>query len=212
MTQVLIFGASLVQGYWDLQGGWVQRLRTFVDKKNLQSDDYYCSIFNLGISGNTSDELLRRIENEIKPRILESKETIVLICIGINDSAFNNKTKSNQVKPKKFESNLKSLIKISRKFTNQIVFIGLTKVNEQLVNPCPWDTDISYLNKNILEYNEIVKKVCLKENILFVNLEDSLSKLNWNAFLVDGCHPGSQGHQKIFEIVKSFLIEKKLIR
>ena len=212
MTRVLIFGDSIVQGYFDLQGGWVQRLRAFVDKKNLSGQKPHYWVFNLGILGETSTDLLKRIESEIQARLEGQKNPLILIGIGGNDSAFNNKTKSNWVNPKKFASNLKSLIKISRKFTNQIVFVGLTKHNESLVNPCPWDIKISYLNKNILEYNEIVKNVCLKENILFINLEDTLSKLDWDKFLVDGVHPGSQGHEKIFQIIKSFLLEKKLVK
>ena len=41
MKNILIFGDSIVYGARDKKGGWVQRLREFVDEKNLNEKDYY---------------------------------------------------------------------------------------------------------------------------------------------------------------------------
>ena len=61
MAHYLIFGDSITQGFNDLTGGWVQRLR-----ESLTLDDF---VINLGVSGDTSDGLLARFEVELNPII-----------------------------------------------------------------------------------------------------------------------------------------------
>ena len=84
MTNILVFGASITWGAWDREGGWVQRLRNFVDEKNISNPDYDRMIYNLGISGDTTENLLSRLENEVKTRLSE-EETIIIFSIGTND-------------------------------------------------------------------------------------------------------------------------------
>jgi len=39
---ILIFGASITYGVWDLEkGGWVQRLRDYLEKKHELGDYFY---------------------------------------------------------------------------------------------------------------------------------------------------------------------------
>ena len=54
MVQILIFGDSIAWGAWDKEGGWVQRLRKLIDEKNLSDPEFYCLVYNLGVSGNKS--------------------------------------------------------------------------------------------------------------------------------------------------------------
>ncbi len=35
MTRILVFGPSTTYGAWDIEGGWVQRLRRYLDEKQL---------------------------------------------------------------------------------------------------------------------------------------------------------------------------------
>ncbi len=48
--QILIFGDSIAHGIWDNNGGWVARLRKFINSK-LMDDDFYCLLYNLGVDG-----------------------------------------------------------------------------------------------------------------------------------------------------------------
>jgi len=88
MTRILVFGDSITYGNWDREGGWVQRLRKFLDKRNLTDPDFYCLIYNLGISGNDTENLLKRFEFETEQRLKEGEETIFIFAIGINDTQF----------------------------------------------------------------------------------------------------------------------------
>ena len=47
---ILVFGDSIAYGKWDEQGGWVQRLRKYIDKKyNLIDEPKSWLVYNLGI-------------------------------------------------------------------------------------------------------------------------------------------------------------------
>jgi len=126
MTQILIFGDSIAYGAWDKEGGWVQRLRKFLDEKNLTDSDFYCRVYNLGISGNSSKNLLERFEFETKQRLKESEETIIVFAIGINDSYFVHSENSHRVPINKFKENIQKLTDLAKKFSSKIIFVGLT--------------------------------------------------------------------------------------
>ena len=211
MTQILIFGDSITYGAWDKEGGWVQRLRRFLDEKNLTNPDFYCVVYNLGISGNTSEDLLERFEFETKQRLKEHKETIVAFAIGINDSQFVHSEGDHRVPIEKFKSNLQKLIKLAQKFSLKIIFVGLTPIDEKKTTPIPWDSDKFYKNEYIEKYNQVIKKACKENKIYFIEIFEKFKATGYQELLEDGLHPNSKGHKRIFEIVKDFLIKNNLI-
>jgi lysophospholipase L1-like esterase len=171
---------------------------------------FYCKIYNLGISGDTTENLLKRFEFEAKQRIRE-KIVIIIFEIGINDSLFFKDKKKLTTPPKIFRRNIQKLIKLSRKFTDKIVFVGLTPVIESEVNPLPWHKEVSYKNEYISKYNEIIKTLCKENKVFFIDTLTMWINSNYGILLEDGVHPNSEGHEKIFEIVKEFLIKNKVI-
>ncbi len=68
MSQILIFGDSNTYGAWDPDGGWVARLRKFADEKNMEGKDYFVLVYNLGIDGDDTSGVLKRIESETVAR------------------------------------------------------------------------------------------------------------------------------------------------
>ena len=65
---VLIFGDSITWGAYDPeQGGWATRLRNYFEEKDNDID-----VYNLGISGDTTADLLERIEIEAKSRVCDN--------------------------------------------------------------------------------------------------------------------------------------------
>ncbi len=214
MPTILVFGDSLAFGAWDIEGGWVQRLRKFLDEKNISNIPNFTLLYNFGISGNTSKDLLERFEFETKQIMKDSEggEKLTLIFgIGGNDSAIIPSKKDFWIPPKKFEKNIEKLIEKARKFTKRIIFVGLVPFDESKTNPPIFASDISYKNENARRYNEIVKSVCQREEIDFVDIFGKFMETDYKKLLQDGAHPNSKGHQKIFETVRDFLLEKKLI-
>jgi len=214
MARILIFGDSIIYGAWDtMRGGWADRLRTFCMEKELKNPEFDYSVYNLGISGDTSEDVLKRLENEINCRVWENEEIIIIFAIGINDSCF---VKSKNIflsTENSFKKNIQKLIKLSKKYSSKIIFVGLTPVEESKTNPISWSTTgKSYKNKYIKNYDNIMKLVCQENDIYFIDMLKELSKIDYKKLLEDGGHPNSKGHQKMFEVVRDFLVERGIMK
>ncbi|MFZ3057685.1 MAG: GDSL-type esterase/lipase family protein [Minisyncoccales bacterium] len=182
---ICIFGDSIVWGASDCEkGGWVDSLKNYLMNEDID-------VYNLGISGNTTEDLLERFDAEAEAR----NPDIVIFAIGINDSL--SLDKDGLIK---FQKNISSLTNKARKFTDKIIFIGLTSVDEsRTTSYLSEETGEAYNNQSIGEYDEIIKSFCEDNNLIFV---DVLGLLINDADLCDGLHPSSTGHQKLFERIK----------
>jgi len=110
-----------------------------------------------------------------------------------------------------FKVNIQELIDRAQKISSKIIFVGLTPVDEPKTTPIPWNTDKSYTNENIKKYNEIIKSICQEKSIYFIEIFEKWINQDYKNLLEDGLHPNSAGHKKIFETVKDFLIQNKII-
>ena len=192
-------------------GGWADRLKSFCMEKSLSDEKFDYSVYNLGISGDNTDDLLKRFEFETKQRLYKEEEIVFIFAIGINDSQFIHSKNDFSVLANKFQKNIKQFTKSSKEISSKIIFIGLTPVDEFKTNPIPWSIDKSYKNEYIEKYNNIIKSICQKNNVYFIDIFNEFSKINYKKLLEDGLHPNSEGHQKMFEIVRDFLMKEKVI-
>jgi len=196
---ICLFGDSITWGAWDPErGGWGTRLRSYFETNNIE-----VNVFNCGVSGNNTDDLLQRFKVEASAR----EPNIIIFAIGINDSQYVNSKDNPRVPIKKFQNNLQELVNQAKSFTKQIIFVGLTKVDESKTMPIPWDTIKYYDNKNISLYNSKIKEICDKNNLQFIDMLDLLK----NQDLEDGLHPNPSGHKKMFERIKKFLIDNGIV-
>jgi len=196
MSQILIFGDSIVYGAWDAKGGWADRIKQEVHKKFLEDPDFPWLAHPLGVDGDTSKGLLKRFESETKPRIVYGGDTLFIISIGDNDSLFNNKKKEHWVSPEEYKKNLQEIFKLAKNYKAKILFVGSAGVDESRVDPAPWVPDCSYKNEYAKQYDDIAKEVCKENQVVFVDIF-GLDKKH----LIDGIHPNTEGHKKIFEAV-----------
>jgi len=217
MAQILVFGDSITLGAWDTEGGWVDRLKNFLNKRTLSIPEFwntdYIEVYNLGISsisGENSSSLLERFESEAKRRLGEY-ETIIIIAIGKNDSCFLENKKSFLTPPEKFEKNVQKLIKLAQKYSSKIVFVGTAMVDESKTAPIYWDRNMHYKNEYLKQYSEIIKNICKEKKIYFIEVSETFMKAGYKKLLADGLHPNSKGHEIIFNIVKDFLLKEKII-
>jgi len=194
---ICVFGASSTWGAGDYdKGGWVNRLRLYIDKRTKEGGDYI-ELYNLGISGNTTRDILKRFESEMKAR----NPDLIILSIGDNDSAL--------VPLEEFGKNIDKIVKLAKKQgKHDIVFIGTKPVNEKLTTPVKWDTSLSYTNEKLREYNKKNREIAEKHNILFLDLSGVIDP---EEDLADGLHPNSKGHEKLYQKTKSFLERNKLI-
>lgn len=193
---ICIFGASSTQGFYDVEkGGWADRLKIYAYERSLNKEGYF-EVFNLGVSGNTSRDLLKRFYAEAKAR----DPTIIIISLGDNDSAL-------KIPLNEYESNMGKIFSQAKDITKEVIVLGTKKVDEKLTKPVPWNTECYYVNEEIQKYDAKLRKLAENHKIEYVSLFDVLNEKD----LEDGLHPNSRGHKKIFEKVKDVLINKKLM-
>jgi len=207
MNTILIFGDSITWGAIDYEkGGWVERLKVYM------GENYDIDVYNLGVSGDKTPDLLERFESETTARIEEDEEVVLIFAVGINDSYFVHSKNDIMTPPEKFKENIQKLTGLAQKFSSKVVFVGLTPVDEPKTTPIPWNTDKSYKNENIKKYNGVIKNICNEQNVPFVDIFDRWIELDYKNLLTDGLHPNSKGHQEIYETVKNFLIQNKITK
>lgn len=200
MFSICIFGDSATWGAWDKEmGGWANRLRLFIDNNNF-NDGF---VYNLGVSGDTTEQLLKRLDKEMEAR----EPNIIIFSIGENDSIDLENAGNNLVPLEKFEANLNKLIDKAKKTTNRILFLGLAPIDEKKTTPVLWDDEAFYKTANIENYDKKLMEAADKNKVEYIRVFGALEKKD----LSDGLHPNESGHEKIFLKVKNFLLESKWV-
>jgi len=196
--RVLIFGDSITQGFWDTNGGWVSNLRKSYDLQKIEGrHDDPPTIFNLGVSGDSSDNILARFENETKARVNE--ELVFVIAVGVNDAR--TKAGVNFSDTNRYKQNLTEILKLAKQYSSKILFIGLTSCVEERSNPVSWGST-GYTNGRIKEFDSTLREFCEENDATFVDVFETFTKAeSENELLPDGLHPNDAGHKLIYELV-----------
>lgn len=185
---ILIFGDSIAWGASDIEsGGWVERLKVHFFQNEEDID-----VYNLGVSGEKSGDVLKRFESEAIVR----DPDMIIFAVGINDSCLSEKG-TRIVEAAVFRENIVALMKQSRKFTKNVIFVGLIRVSESQTCPIQWKPEKYYTNKSIEQYDDLLQSLCREERLSYVNMRDTVGHQD----LDDGLHPNASGHKKMFERV-----------
>ena len=212
MPQLFIFGDSITWGAWDPDGGgWAQRLRKDIDNYQVANRDFWCPTYNLGISGDTSSGIAERITREIKVRRDATEELIILIAIGINDSIVDLRNGSNTLNVGVYTKNLRNILNQAHVVSKKVGFIGLTPVNQDLVDPLPWDSNKAYHLDRVELFNKNCQQFCSAGSVPFLPIWDSWIEHDYRSILTDGLHPNAKGHELLYFSVRKFLIETKFL-
>ena len=172
-----IFGDSVTQAAY-VKNGWVDLLRGFLEEKY---DDVFINVFNLGVGGNTTQDVLNRFVAEATSRNL----TDIIFAVGVNDSAVETK--------EKFAANIEMLIGLASKITSKITFVGLVQGEGN-------SEDRIYVRKKVARYNSLLKGITEDSRCRFIELFNVLDFSDFS----DGLHPNDQGHLKMFEVIKKW--------
>lgn len=178
-------------------------------QKLSRKNQYQIGLYNLSINANTSTDVLERFRRETEPRISNKQPLLIIFAIGINDSRYFGDKNIPAVFLDKFKSNLQELFKQASIFTNEILFMGYNQVVESMTMPDIWVENEYFDNKNVSKYNQALKNFCDTNKLVFINISSILK--SDDILVEDGLHPNSQGHEKIFNTVKDFLIKNKIV-
>lgn len=184
-----VWGDSITHGSCDEEAlGWVGRIR-----KALPTDDYN-HIYNFGVCGDTSDDLMARFDVELEA--IHPKK--VILAVGINDSKFPEGSDTHLVSLEAYEQNLRQLIEKTKAYTDSITIVGSTRVDDE------WRSarGSRFMNEEIAKFNEAMKKVAAEHDLDYIDVFETLDPAT---DLADCLHPNAQGYQKMFEVIKANL-------
>ena len=208
MKGILCFGDSITFGRGEIPNkSWCGRLKDYFEVKGNHN-----GVYNLGVPGHTSTDLLKRFDSEAEGRIRikrPSDQYLILIAIGTNDCKFDGKPENNtpRTTDDQFRKNIKELIIKAKSYQTKLAFIGLPPVDESRTLPYE---ETWFKSERVKLFNDIIKELCEENNILFFDIFDIMIKENYPKLLDDGLHPNAAGYDFMFKKIKEFLEKKHL--
>lgn len=180
---LLITGDSFVEGVGGSNGGWAQALAAHLPAGT-------CITIH-GIGGQTSDDLLARIDAE-----LTAQPDQVIIAIGANDSRWRPSINAHEVPLERFRANIATLAARVREAGGQVSFVGLASVAEHLTTP--FKPDKHYRNEDLRRYDAALRDVAAANHAGYI-AAPMLGEIE--SALADGLHPSDHGHDLILQRV-----------
>lgn len=174
-------------------------------------------VINAGVGGNTSGDLLKRINQDVIPH----NPDLVVVMVGTNDMVNSGKLTPYDV----YRENLSAIVDTLLK----------NKIQAVLMSPPPVDTVYLFSrhdrakfkalpNEKLDSVRKMMAEVALEEDLLFVDLQaeftarglpkhnaDSLIKNARNSGQKDGVHPTPQGYAFIGQFLYGKLKQEGLI-
>lgn len=201
--RILFFGDSITQGFWSVEGGWVELIRKHHAELAVRdlTNNQQPEIFNLGVSGDTTRDLLGRVIPETEVRRWPGDSVAVVIAIGANDDLF--ESSEQKVQPEEFLTNLNKIIGLLKPCTDSIMFVGNSAVDETRTTPVFWG-DFHYTNREIERSESMIAEVADENNLLFIPIyAEFKARLDAGEdLLADGLHPNDAGHKLIADLVQ----------
>ena len=181
---IVFFGDSITEGY---------NVKEFYDEYR---------VVNSGISGNTTNDLINRIDNDL----YDYNPSVVIIQIGTNDLRAN-------IKDEEIITNIKTIIKGIRKNRKNasILVESIYPLNRDMDTEYWNGVNTDYNNKHIIKLNKDIKKLCKIEHIKYIDVYTSLLDDNKNlkeVYSKEGLHLTDLGYYKVTKIIKKYLSPK----
>lgn len=178
--RIAAIGDSLIYGRHDSAGGWVGRTRLAIE-----AIDEWAAVFNLGIGGETSEDVSKRLKQEIEPR----KPNFILIGVGANDARRHRGHLA--VKPAAFERNLKRLLKDAQGMAETVAIATLLPYCEALEDP---NDTYQHKNSDARQYYEIQRAQGVKKKCVLFDFWPIIERAGRSVYS-DIVHLRPEGHQ-----------------
>ena len=197
--RILVFGDSIAYGEYDNQGGWVDRLKTmYLEEQFNDLDEELPVVYNLGIHGEVTQRLTMRLPHEVVARRSpwdEATEFVLVFAAGINDSlTHDNGEPFSSVG--QYKQDLENLLAVARLFSERLLFIGLTPVDNENPRTC------NYSSERIWQFEQVLRDFTRNHALPFVPLFEKMqAHMREELVLTDGLHPSDEGHRLIYEQV-----------
>ncbi|HRV76136.1 MAG: SGNH/GDSL hydrolase family protein [Candidatus Nomurabacteria bacterium] len=156
---------------------------------------------NLSVPGYRVNEVLDKLKE------LDTGETLI-IGAGVNDTAIiKDINDGNEINPDidDFKNTYRELLSLAKRKFKKVIVLGLLTSTEEKVKLN--GAEIQYQNEVIVKYNKLVKELCGKNNIEFVDLLPYFTGRE-DELLVDHIHPNEDGKEIILSCLRGRLYAK----
>ncbi|NIF04663.1 SGNH/GDSL hydrolase family protein [Chryseobacterium sp. Tr-659] len=202
----LFFGDSITYGEYDgVFGGWVDILKRYALQQFHEGNGDELILFNLGIGGETTEGLLKRIPHELAARN-SADGNIVFLSYGANDLAI--KDGIQIVDPEKFKNNIKTAVIHARNFSNEIYLVSILPFSQK-IDGVVVSSGKKRINEDVILYNQILKDIAAQESLVYIDFYSAFLEDKEILLSADGVHPNEKGYGMMAEIAIP-IIEKYL--
>jgi lysophospholipase L1-like esterase len=197
--RICVIGASSVEGDGVAEGSFFELLHRWI----LQIDPFHHHVYNLGVSGNATSEILNRFEAEVTAR----RADFIIFMGGANDSRHKPTLDSpHYTSPEDFAKNYAHILSIAKRIA-PVLCVGIFPIDDSKTQPISSGTSY-FLLKDVKEYAELVKNECQKLSVPYLDTFSEWIAEDYKQYLAeDGLHPNVLGHQKIFTEIKHWFEE-----
>lgn len=196
-ARIYCFGDSQTYGAWDSEGGWCDRLKRRAHALTLDPEKgIKYQMFNLGIGGEHSRALLKRLKSELEARHRPDWPPVIIIGTGENDTRY---TEGGEpfIPIDEYRSNIEALIEIAKAYTDKIILVGLT-LTEQSEQPFK---SSFFSHKLLREYDAVMAEVAAKHNVAKTDTITALEAVTDPVYYKDGVHLNDEGHKIVARTV-----------
>ncbi len=200
MIRVLAFGDSITYGIGDSAGnGWAGLLQREFSLRGQR-------LYNLGIPGDTSADVLRRFRQESRARLCHAApedRICVIFGVGANDAKGIGRPENPLVPLPAFRRNLARLTSLAKAAARDVVFVGLIPCDE--ARTMPFSAEDYLTNAAFERYNSALREHCRRSGTGFADMFESWRSRDFTKLLADGLHPNSRGYALMTDSVRGCL-------
>lgn len=187
--KIAFIGASSVHGKVDPAGGFVAHVKAYLE--NLNEEHHH--VYNLGIPGEISSEMLARMKGELEARDID----LVFVMFSSNDSVRLIETDELVVSDEQYLANVNKVSAVCEELGVQLVFIAPFPIDES--KTCPFsDSGKKFTNKRLGEIVALLREYCEGHQHHLIDLYRLFEGRPADEFLhSDGLHCSQAGHREI---------------
>ncbi len=193
-------GDSITSGQGDaLYLGWPGRVG-----QHAAQQGHDCTIYNLGIRGETSDQIVERWLQECQPRLAGYKHAAVVFAFGINDAT--EQDGEIRVPLERSMVNARTVLAEALNRRWHCLFVGPAPVDERR-QPLIMEDGAARMKRNavVADYNDALRHVAGEAGVPYLDLFASLSaEPQWSDELSDGLHPSAAGYDRMAAMIASW--------
>lgn len=156
-------------------------------------------VINSGISGDKTEDLINRIENDV----YKYNPSKVFILIGINDLNHN-------VDEEKIINNIQKIvngIKLKRKYT-KIYIESIYPINRNTFNEKEYEFNENITNDKIKEINKKLENLCKENDVEYIDVFSKLIDEEGNLkeiYTIEGLHLNDLGYFRITKELEKYI-------